>query len=306
MHKETNQQRINNIYQMLLEMAEGNFSYRIPRTDDDDELEALIVLLNWLAEEMKESIFHSAYINPHFTYRYVVQSTYILNLDFLVKDFSTDVPFLLGMESNKILGRKFTDILEKESQTIWSSIIFKLLQSESYYTTLPLKFITSEELLVPGFCSISRLWNESEIIISSFNAIVEQTVENIEVKHTTINQQKEEINSHLDIKLIQSVYDFILMHKSTSFPTLKELARIFGTNEYKLKVGFRYLFKTSIYQFYNNERLKRSLLLIKHTKIPLKNIALMVGFSTYPNFSRAFKIKFGHSPTEITRKAKVD
>jgi len=49
MHKETNQQRINNIYQMLLEMAEGNFSYRIPRTDDDDELEALIVLLNWLA-----------------------------------------------------------------------------------------------------------------------------------------------------------------------------------------------------------------------------------------------------------------
>ena len=44
MHKETNQQRINNIYQMLLEMAEGNFSYRIPRTDDDDELEALYFL----------------------------------------------------------------------------------------------------------------------------------------------------------------------------------------------------------------------------------------------------------------------
>ena len=306
MHKETNQQRINNIYQMLLEMAEGNFSYRIPRTDNDDELETLIVLLNWLAEEMKESIFHSAYINPHFTYRYVVQSTYILNLDFLVKDFSTDVPLLLGMESNKIVGLKFTDILEKESQAIWSSESFKLLQNKSYYTTLPLKFITSEELHVPGFCSISHLCNQSEIIISSFNAIVEQTFENTDIKSININQQKEEFNGHLDSKLIQSVYDFILMHKSTSFPTLKELARIFGTNEYKLKVGFKYLFKTSIYQFYNNERLKRSLLLIKHTRIPLKNIALMAGFSTYPNFSRAFKIKFGYSPSEITRKTKID
>lgn len=303
MDKKINQERINHIYQMLLEMANGNFSYRIPRTEQNDELEALTVLINWMAEEMQESIFHTSYINPHFTYKYVVQSTYVLNLDFLVNDFSINVPNLLGLEPDKILGHNFTKLLEKESLPIWHKIKDKLLQDESYHTTLSLRFVTPEKLLVPAFCTISKLLNDRKIIISSFNAILEKTIENKNTVDGVVSMEEKETNYYPDIQLIQSVYDFILMHKNTPFPTLKELARIFGTNEYKLKVGFRYLFKTSIYQFYNNERLKRSHLLIKHTKIPLKNIALMVGFSTYPNFSRAFKIKFDCSPTEINRKS---
>ena len=80
MQQEINQQRIHNVCQMLLEMAEGNFAYRIPRTGNDDELEALTVLVNWMAEEMKESVFHGGYVNPHFSYRYIIQSSYILDL----------------------------------------------------------------------------------------------------------------------------------------------------------------------------------------------------------------------------------
>jgi AraC-like DNA-binding protein len=87
----------------------------------------------------------------------------------------------------------------------------------------------------------------------------------------------------------------------SAMPTLKELSRIFGTNEYKLKNGFKHIFKTTIQQFYNSERLKRAQLLIQYTKIPLKTIAIMTGFSTYPNFSRAFKIKFGYSPSDLQR-----
>lgn len=301
MHKKINKQRINTVYQMLLEMAGGNFSYRIPRTEQDDELEALTVLINWMAEEMQESIFHSSYINPHFTYRYVAQSTFILNCDFIINDFSTDVPSLLGFKSNEISGKNFTEILEKESLSLWQSAKDKLLQNESYHTTLSLRFVTPEKLLVPAFCSISKLLNGGKIIISWFSATMEQTVENKNTIQKITSEEEKETYNYPDVQLIQAVYDFILGHKDISFPTLKELARIFGTNEYKLKVGFRYLFKTSIYQFYNNERLKRSRLLIKHTNIPLKNISLMVGFSTYPNFSRAFKIKFGCSPTEIKR-----
>jgi AraC-like DNA-binding protein len=226
-----------------------------------------------------------------------------LNSDLIINDFSTDIPSLLGIESNEIFGKDFTEILEKESMSLWQTAKDKFLQDESYHTTLSLRFLTPKKLIVPAFCSISNLLKDGKIIVSSFSAIMEQTIENKNTVQEVFNEEEKGIYSYPDVQLIQSVYDFILMHKNTSFPTLKELARIFGTNEYKLKVGFRYLFKTSIYQFYNNERLKRSHLLIKHTKIPLKNIAIMVGFSTYPNFSRAFKIKFGCSPTEIIRKS---
>ena len=57
MHREINQKRIHNIRQMLLEMASGNFSHRIARTEQDDELESLTVLINMVAEEMQETLF---------------------------------------------------------------------------------------------------------------------------------------------------------------------------------------------------------------------------------------------------------
>lgn len=99
------------------------------------------------------------------------------------------------------------------------------------------------------------------------------------------------------------VYDYVLAHKDTSLPTLRELARIFGTNEFKLKVGFKYLFKTSIHKLHTNERLERAHLLIENTGLPLKEIAFRVGYNSYPSFSRAFKIKYRYTPNSILRKA---
>lgn len=298
MQQEINQQRIHKVCLILMEMAGGNFTYRLPRTGEDDELEALTVLVNWLAEEMKESIFHSGYINPHFTYRYVVQSSYMLDHDFVIKSFSPDVPDLLGFDSDELLGKDFTKILTKESLVLLGTIKEELVQDETYQTILPLQFLTCDKLLIPVYCGITRLLQCDKIIVSSFTAVVQERTQDKSVTHDAVNEEVEKI----DVKQIQAVYDYVLAHMDSSLPTLKELSRIFGTNEYKLKNGFKYLFKTTIFQFNNDERLKRSHLVIEHTKIPLKNIASMAGFSTYPNFSRAFKIKFGYPPTDIIRR----
>ncbi|HEX8014403.1 MAG TPA: AraC family transcriptional regulator, partial [Flavobacterium sp.] len=84
-------------------------------------------------------------------------------------------------------------------------------------------------------------------------------------------------------------------------PSIKELARQFGTNDFKLKDGFRHFFHTSIYKFYTEQRLKRAYLMIEQTDIPLKNISFMNGFNSYPNFSKSFKKQFGFSPKELGR-----
>jgi AraC-like DNA-binding protein len=301
MDQEMNKQRIKNIGQMLIEMAAGNFGYRIPRTGIDDELEGLTVLVNWVAEEMQESIFHGGYVNPHYSYRYVVQSSYILDSNFAIKDFSADVPGLLGFDSEAILGKDFTGILTKKSAHIWKTVEQEIVQHETYHVTVPLEFFTFDKLLIPVYCNISSLWPRRDIIISSFSVVIDDLMMKPILKETiTVEEQK--IHNYLDVKSTQAVYDYVLANMDSTMPTLKELSQIFGTNEYKLKNGFRQLFKITIQQFYNNERLKRSQLLIKETKIPLKTIAVMTGFSTYPNFSRAFKIKFGYSPTKMARR----
>ena len=94
-------------------------------------------------------------------------------------------------------------------------------------------------------------------------------------------------NSYSDVQLIQHVYDYILDNLDSPLPSSKELSRIFGTNDYKLKYGFKHLFKTSIYQFYTNERLKRAHLLIQQTTIPLKSIASMNGIYHLSQFFKS-------------------
>ena len=102
--------------------------------------------------------------------------------------------------------------------------------------------------------------------------------------------------------LIQKVQDYVLNHLEEKLPSTKELSKMFGTNEFTLKENFRNLLKTSIYQFYNDERLKKAHLLIQQTTIPLGNIAVLSGFNNYTNFFKAFKKKYGYTPSGIVKK----
>lgn len=305
MDQEIDQQRINAICKMLLEMAEGNFAYRIPRTGIDDELEALAVLVNWMAEEMKESVFHSGYSNPHQSYQYIAESTFMVDNKFIIKDFSVNVPELLGCTPNELLELDFTSLLSKESVPLFKTLWNDIVENKSNNTIISLGLVSGEKLSIPAPCTICNLVGSTEVMITFFSANRIGTTEKAIAVREMLTAEELKIKNYLDVKSTQAVYDYILANIDSALPTLKELSRIFGTNEYKLKNGFKHVFKTTIQQFYNNERLSRAQLLIQYTRIPLKTIAVMAGFSTYPNFSRAFKIKFGYSPSNLERQSPV-
>ena len=102
--------------------------------------------------------------------------------------------------------------------------------------------------------------------------------------------------------IIQKVQDYILNNLEEPLPTTKELSKMFGTNEFTLKENFRNILKTSIYQFYNDERLKKAYFIIKQTAIPLKEISFLCGFNDYTNFFKAFKKKYHYTPSDLNRK----
>lgn len=106
--------------------------------------------------------------------------------------------------------------------------------------------------------------------------------------------------------IIQKVQDYILNHLEEPLPSTKELSSMFGTNEFTLKDNFRKLLKTSIYQFYNDERLKKAHFLIQQTAIPLKEIAFLCGFNDYTNFYKAFRKKYNYTPSDLDRLKKDD
>lgn len=301
MDSELNQLRFLNIYQMLLQMGNGNFTHRIQRSGEDDNLEILTVMVNMLAEEMNALISHKGYVNPHHTNKYLVQTTFILNEYSVIKSFNSEVPVILGFTPEDLYNQKFSTILSDESLSSWNYVKEELLQNLNHHFTSQLTYITKKQLLIPSFCIVSRLLQNKDILVSSVTNVIEETVLPTKLVSATDNAKPEGFYRLADVQLIQKVYDYILDNLDKPLPTLKELSRIFGTNEYKLKYGFKYLFKTSIYQFYNTKRLKKAHLLIQQTTIQLKEIAVMSGFTTYPNFSKAFKKLFGYSPNDIKR-----
>jgi AraC-like DNA-binding protein len=294
--KAHNEKRIVTIHQMLFEMARGNFNSSIPLSSNDDELETLVVLINMVAEEMKESIFHVGCVNPHKTHPFIAQTTFILDTSFLIKSFTSEVTYFLGYSESELIDLPLGAIITTASLIQLQDILNASISLPT--TIIALDFTPKDQLPVSVSCSIGKLVNRSEIILNLvtparqdfYNSLV---YENENEKHNKTRKA--------DALLIQKLYDYILAHLEEPLPSLKVLSYEFGTNERKLKDGFRHFFKTSIYQFYNDERLKRAYFMIEHTTIPLKNISLMNGFNNYPNFSKSFKKRFGFSPYEMKR-----
>lgn len=295
MKKAYNEERIVTMHQMLFEMARGNFNSSIPLSSNEDELETLVVLINMVAEEMKESIFHVGYVNTHRTHQFIAQSTFVLDLSFFIKSFTSEAILFLGYSESELIDQPLAGIITATSLEQLQEVFNA---SVTLPTTIALDFIPKEHLPVSVSCSIGKLVNRSEIILNLVTPVHQDSYNPLAYRN---ENEKHNKTRKTDALLIQKLYDYILAHLEEPLPSLKVLSGEFGSNEHKLKDGFRHFFKTSIYQFYNDERLKRAYFMIEHTTIPLKNISVMNGFNNYPNFSKSFKKRFGFSPYELNR-----
>ena len=92
---------------MLFEMATGNLTFRIPQSNQDDELDKLVAVLNAVADGMHATILNSGYVNPHYSYQNLVQTTFILDNDFVIRSFSSDLPLALGYPSEQLFKMDF-------------------------------------------------------------------------------------------------------------------------------------------------------------------------------------------------------
>jgi len=85
-------------------------------------------------------------------------------------------------------------------------------------------------------------------------------------------------------------------------PSLRELSRQVGLNEFKLKSGFKKAFDNTVFGYLNNQRLDQAReLLLQQPQRPLCEIALELGYSSPQHFSNAFSKRFGISPGRMRR-----
>ena len=90
----------------------------------------------------------------------------------------------------------------------------------------------------------------------------------------------------------------IIIDKMISPPSLKELAHMVGTNEFKLKVGFRSIFGTTVYGYLSDHRMEHARKMLTVDKVRIKEVAAEVGYSNPSHFIAAYKRKFGVTPKQ--------
>ncbi len=91
----------------------------------------------------------------------------------------------------------------------------------------------------------------------------------------------------------------ILVARMEAPPTLPELARLAGLNEFKLKAGFREHFGQPVFAYLRAHRMREAERLLRSRAYNVTEVALRVGYANPSKFAAAFKRHFGHRPSEL-------
>ncbi|NLR67236.1 helix-turn-helix transcriptional regulator [Chitinophaga varians] len=103
-----------------------------------------------------------------------------------------------------------------------------------------------------------------------------------------------------DRERLHHARQYLLEHLASP-PSLAELSRLCGLNEFKLKKGFRLLFGQSVFGFVSNERLEAAREQILQGEHNISEIAYGLGYTHPQHFHRAFKKKFGITPMGLLK-----
>lgn len=315
MYTKVDKEKLDKIYRMILEVANGNLSYKIIRSRDSGPIEKIIVALNMMVEEIREKFHHFAHINPHETYYQQAQTTFILDNDFRILNFNRGVQKLLELPPEEIKDREFKSFLTLESQEIWEKEILFIKSNEytPYNKNLHLSFYCSNSLTFFAVCAVSSLLLKKEkqqlYLITAAHTVVEsrERETKIKIKLEDFKQERRRRNKSLksllyresDIMKIQEIHDYILLNLTSPLPSLRTLAHDHGTNEFKLKTGFKQLYNTSVFRFQKEQRLKRAHNILATSDISLSQVSELCGFKSLPHFSKIFKKRYGYNPSEL-------
>jgi AraC-like DNA-binding protein len=90
-----------------------------------------------------------------------------------------------------------------------------------------------------------------------------------------------------------------LLDASLSEPLLiRELSRMVGLNEYKLKKGFKQLYGIPVHAYLVEKRMEKARELLEQRNSTVSKIAEYVGYSCPSSFSKAFRKRYGFNPSD--------
>ena len=103
---------------------------------------------------------------------------------------------------------------------------------------------------------------------------------------------------HDEREKIINAREILLQHIGDPI-TIKELSRKVAINECYLKKGFKVMFGTTIFDFYQDQRMEHARYLLYEKGLTVSEVSALLGYSSISHFSTAFKKHTGLKPCEL-------
>ncbi|WOK08320.1 response regulator [Imperialibacter roseus] len=148
--------RIDDIIQLVYEIANGNFEYRLPRYGFNDELDGLVGGINMLGEELKSSMVSKNYLES--IYKGVVDVLFILDIDFRIEEVNEITLEKFNCEESALLKRPLAELLSENEQILLERVRAELGE-KNICRINELHFCFNGELSKPHSATFSYLLN---------------------------------------------------------------------------------------------------------------------------------------------------
>jgi AraC-like DNA-binding protein len=128
-----------------------------------------------------------------------------------------------------------------------------------------------------------------ELLLYSLDCLVDEKEEGFSCKF---------LANDLDREKILNAREVLLRHIGDPI-TIKELSRKVAINECYLKKGFKEIFGTTIFDFYQQQRMEHAKYLLYEKGLSVTDVSALLGYSSISHFSTAFKKHTGLKPCDL-------
>ena len=195
-----------------------------------------------------------------------------------------------------------------------ATLLSQLVKAKSHTATLTEDVLTFKH--TSSFTKIIPLCNRTRAVLEGLlNHTYTDTLENIYVNAQTqmlllysldCMLGEKEIDTisckflanELDREKIIKAREILIQHIGEPI-TIKELSRKVAINECYLKKGFKELFGTTVFEFYQSQRMEHAKYLLYEKGLSVTDVSALLGYSSISHFSTAFKKHTGLKPCEL-------
>jgi AraC-like DNA-binding protein len=185
-------------------------------------------------------------------------------------------------------------LLFKQTCNCSSSELCSLLSGKEKFIFIENNFTASMMMVIHQIINCSFSGSFRKLYLES--KVMELLVHQLDLHNQeSLNKPANEILKKYDLDRIYNARD-ILIEKMQNPPSLVELAREAGINDYKLKIGFRQIFGTTVFGYLHDYRMEYARLLLEDSRKNVAEVSTFVGYTNPSHFASAFRKKFGVNP----------